>query len=186
MSGPVATILLAQRDAAERNARVGKLWRLAFIFALTFTLVASLRPAAGAEDDDLIVPGVRVGAVHLGITDRELYILLGEPNGLTNRPGSQSYLYVHRGLYVNVDSFTHRVFEIDVAKGDNKFHTAEGIKVGMPASALRTRLAYAHENRPPEPGGFVRVDYEAGLTLIFMPDKTLYKIEIWAPGGPHF
>ena len=149
-------------------------------------LFVSLRPAVAAPDDDeLIVPGVRVGPVHLGITDRALYILLGEPNGLTSRPGSQTYLYVQRGLYVNVDTFTHRVFQIDVAEGKHNFHTSDGLKIGMLSTAVRTRLAQSHENRPPEPGGVFRVDYVDGMSLIFLRDKTLYKIEVWTPGGPH-
>ena len=141
--------------------------------------------AAFAQDDKLIVPGERVGPIHLGMTEAALYKLLGGPDGINSTPGSVTYIYFHSNLYVSIDAMTHQVFEIDVG-ANTDFQTLEGIMVGAKAQVLKTELAEVNENRPPLPGGVKRTDYKDGMTLTSLPDGTIFKISVWIPGGPHF
>jgi hypothetical protein len=159
--------------------------RAVFRAVLVAFFTGHLPTLAHAQDDTLIVPGLRVGSVYLGIAEQALYSQLGGPSAVTSSPGSLAYVYPKLGLYIYIDTRTHKVFEVDIAQ-NVEFHTVEGIKIGSPKLAVHTQLIEAHENWPPLPGGFGRVDYKNGLTLAFTPNATIFKISIWLPGGPHF
>jgi len=162
--------------------------RAIFCIVLVAAFVTGHHPTwARAQDDSLIVPGVRVGSVYLGITEQALYSQLGGPSAVTSSPGSIAYVYPKLGLYIYIDTMTHKIFEIDVAQ-NVEFHTVGGLKIGSPklATQTQTQLTEAHENWPPLPGGYERVDYKDGLTLAFTPNATIFKMSVWVPGGPHF
>lgn len=160
--------------------------RTILFLALITALFIGIHPRkAWAENDDLIVPGVRIGSTLLGISEGALYKQLGGPSEVTSSPGYISYVYPKLGLYVYINSITHQVFEIDVAQNAG-FHTVEGIKIGLSSANLQTKLPVAQENWPPMPGGIKRTDYKSGMTLVFSAIGTILKISIWSPGGPHF
>jgi hypothetical protein len=89
------------------------------------------------EDDHLIVPGVRLGPVHLGITDVELYRQLGDPQS-TQPNGDVSMNYTYSNFGVSVSTHTHKV--IQVLALDASYATAEGIKVGSSHLAIAAKL----------------------------------------------
>ena len=177
--------LCAYKTAWGMRLVEGSALRSKFHIILAVALGISISSAAFAQDDKLIVPGSRVGPAQLGMTEGALYKLLGGPEGISSAPGSISYIYFHSGVYVHIDTLTHKVFEIDVGQNTD-FQTAEGIKVGLTAETVKTALAEVNEHQPPLPGGIKRIDYKSGMTLTFLPNGTIFKIGVWIPGGPHF
>jgi hypothetical protein len=154
------------------------------VLALAFS-AGIFTTRANAEGDDLIVPGMRVGSVHLGMSELALYKELGGPSQVASAPGYISYVYPKAGLYVYIDSLSHQIFEIDVAQSPN-FHTIDGITIGSRVESLKTEPPEANDNRPPMPGGIKRNDYSRGMTVVFSAQGTVLKISVWSPGGAHF
>ena len=106
------------------------------IFASAIFLLAATEMAQ-AQNDTLIVPGVRMGPVHLGITDAELYRLLGDPQS-TQVNGDISRNYIFPNFTVSVSASTHKV--IQVTTTDPSFATADGVKVGSSGLAVAAKL----------------------------------------------
>jgi hypothetical protein len=73
-------------------------------------------------DDHLIVPGVRVGRLVLGITDEEVFRVIGDPD----RSYSYGYIYDDKGLTVAIKY--DRLVLITVK--NSRYSTTEGVKVG--------------------------------------------------------
>lgn len=104
-------------------------------------LFAALQPTtAKAKNDNLIVPGVRIGPVSLGMTDADVYKTLGEPTStLTVGSADGGINYYWGNLYsVHVDKDTHRVTQVTTS--DQKYSTTEGIKVGSSLLAVSVKL----------------------------------------------
>lgn len=91
--------------------------------------------AQRSSSDHLIVPGKGVGPVSLGISQTELYRIMGEPTETWT--GSEGATYTFGPLVVFLDYRTG-VFQIQ-AKG-SEFATPEGIRVGDSALALEAKL----------------------------------------------
>jgi len=84
-----------------KNTRLSCLLALALVSIGCATTAnvpdGSLSPDRTAEllavNDNLIVPGQRIGPVFLGMTEQQLYHKLGEPTSTLTAPGTVNYLY---------------------------------------------------------------------------------------------
>lgn len=145
--------------------------RQMILAAAVFMAAAS---AARAQDDSMIVPGVSMAGVHLGITDVELYRLLGDPKS-TQTNGNISMNYDYSRFQVSVAIDTHKV--IQVTTEDPSYSTAEGIKVGSSGLAVAAKLG-----TPPGPcQGGCDYTYPNGLALGIKEDGSVRAIWIFAP-----
>ncbi len=96
----------------------------------TFTLVAVLAAACTSApltlNDDLVVPGERIGEVEIGMSLANLLALKGAPRKTTPIPATAATTYFFDGLTVAADD---RVYWI-IAK-DKRFRTASGVSIGV-------------------------------------------------------
>jgi hypothetical protein len=74
------------------------------------------------RDDHLIVPGVRVGALVLGMTDEEVFRVIGVPD----RGYSYGYFYDDKGLTVGIKDDRLVLITAKISQ----YSTPEGVKVG--------------------------------------------------------
>lgn len=107
---------------------------------LTAALLVMLATAhtVQAQDDSLIVAGVRIGAMSLGMTDSQLYRLLGDPDSTFISERVIKYTYGKLLLTVYVDKTSHKV--VQLWSSDSRYSTAEGIKVGSSGLAVAAKL----------------------------------------------
>jgi hypothetical protein len=138
-------------------------------------------------NDNLIVPGERIGPVFLGMTEQQLYHKLGEPTTTMTAPGTVNYAYPTTQLSVSVDAVTHKVWEIDLdtAEGTTRYSTAEGIKAGSSSLAVRTQLVGPYSTRDLV-GGVMLLDYASGMTLLLHSNGIVTNISVWTPGHFHY
>ena len=131
-------------------------------------------------DDNLVVPGQRIGPVFLGMTEQQLYKKLGEPDQTMTASGTVNYTYPT--LQVCVDAVSHRVWEIDAHT--SKYSTAEGITIQSSGLAVRARLIerYSIRSLP----GVTFQDYPSGLTLTLNGDGNVHTLSVWNPGHFHY
>jgi hypothetical protein len=114
--------------------------RVSTIIIAVALFMGSQLATARAQSDNLIVPGVRIGPVMLAMTETAIYKMLGDPTrtmtqGVDMGRGIQ---YVYPTLSVVVNKVTHRV--TSVVTIDQKYSTANGIKVGSSSLAVSTKL----------------------------------------------
>jgi len=134
-----------------------------------------------AANDNIVVPGERVGAVFLGMTDQQLYKKLGEPTKAMTSPGTVAYMYPT--LLVDVDPVTHKVWEINTTNG--RYSTAEGITIGSSSLAVHTQLVGSYILR--SLGGDKTLnDYANGLTVMLDSNGDVFGLTVWIPGHAHF
>jgi hypothetical protein len=110
------------------------------LLAVAALFVGLQSTTAHAKNDNLIVPGVRIGPVRIGMTDADLYKILGDPTQTLTTgsvDGGITYFWGN-SLVVHVDKDTHRV--VQVTTNNPKYSTADGIKVGSSGLAISTKL----------------------------------------------
>lgn len=114
-------------------------WKVLTAALLGLALAATSGPAAAArskgQDDNLILPGKRVGEIYLRMPVADLLALMGAPESTRTFPDSDAAVYQFRGLQVTADD---RVYWI-VASG-NGYQTEEGIGPGSEQIEVRSRL----------------------------------------------
>ena len=101
-----------------------------FAFAALFAAACSTAPLT--RNDNLVVPGKRVGEVEIGMSLADLMALKGVPQKTVPIPASAATTYIFDGLVVAADD---KVYWI-IAK-DQRFHTASGIAAGAEQIAAR-------------------------------------------------
>lgn len=101
--------------------------------------------AAEAQDDHLIVPRERVGAVRLGMSAGDLYQAMGEPcanNWYESEGGGKAYAYCDTAgqqvLLIYVAKASEAVVKIEVQS--SAYRTVEGIGLGTSDLAIRAKL----------------------------------------------
>lgn len=95
------------------------------IFALFLSSCAT-EPIALQKSDHLIVSGERVGPIKLGMTEQQVFNLIGSANKSWVFQGHLMYSFRDFTIYVNTDN--HKVFSIIVKS--QSYHTAEGLGIG--------------------------------------------------------
>ncbi|MGH7024440.1 MAG: hypothetical protein ACREEB_12755 [Caulobacteraceae bacterium] len=158
--------------------------------------IATLAPAwSQVQDDYLIVPYVRIGAISLGMSDKDMFKL-----GIPIQTGAfpSQTLYRYQNITVFVDNNSHQVVSVMV-QGDNKYHTADGLRIG--SSSLRDVEASFgppdQYNRSPveccDPVGVFyqshRLAFEfspAGSSMADRPKTTVQGIGIQSAGAADF
>jgi hypothetical protein len=133
--------------------------RRATLIAFLFIAALICPFMAQAQNDNLIVPGVRLGPVHLGITDVELYRLLGDP-AETIQDRNLGMIYHYSKVNVIVSANTHRVTRVGTSDPD--YSTVEGIRVGSSGLAVGVKLGIPPG--PCDPDG-CNYWYPSGLSL---------------------
>jgi hypothetical protein len=99
-------------------------------------------------DDNLIVPGERVGRVFLGMTEEQLYKRMGTPDqlppgtGVTNLNGEAMITYIWGDLIAYVQPSTHKVLMIHVQRvgGGIRYATTEGVALGTSELEMKSKL----------------------------------------------
>ena len=137
-------------------------WIFLIIFLSACTSGPSLQEMKAADppkDDNLIVPGWRVGNVYLGMTSGELVALMGEPS--STKPGEESnrFSWKNAELDVSLDKKANQVELIDLY--DERYKTAEGVRVGLSELSVGAKLGQPQASRD---GVYC---YKRGIALIF-------------------
>src|ERR1700730_6859535 len=144
------------------------------LFALAALFVGLQSTTVAAKDGNLIVPGVRIGPISLGMSDADVYKILGDPTQ-TMTEGvdmGRAIQYVFPKLTVVVSRATHKVTSVITL--DPGYSTAEGIKVGSSGLAVSTKLGI-----PPGPcEGGCNYNYPNGISLGINPDGRVRAIWI--------
>lgn len=84
-------------------------------------------------DGNLIEPGVRVGAVRIGMPLSELLRVMGTPDKTTPMPGSSAAQYSYDGLTVAAHETVYWIIA-----DDPRFHTARGVAPGSEQIVARS------------------------------------------------
>ena len=116
-------------------------WIFLIIFLSACTSGPSLQEMKAADppkDDNLIVPGWRVGKVYLGMTSTELLAAMGEPS--STKPGEESnwFSWKNAELDVSLDKKADQV--VKIALNDERYKTAEGVRVGLSELSVGAKL----------------------------------------------
>jgi hypothetical protein len=111
--------------------------RITLRLALAAALVVLSPVAASAQsNDNLIVPGQRVGQIQLGMPVAQVYAILGAPSR-TDKLEEETH-YVYSDLNVVIKDSTQRV---DVVNETNsKYRTREGVGVGSQDIEVRAKM----------------------------------------------
>ena len=131
------------------------------LFALAALFVGLQSTTAAAKNDNLIVPGVRIGPVSLGMSDADAYKLLGDPiRTMTEGVDmGRAIQYDFPKLSIVVSRSTHRITQVTTL--DTGYATADGIRVGSSGLAVSTKLGI-----PPGPcQGGCNYNYPSGISL---------------------
>jgi hypothetical protein len=131
-------------------------------------------------NDNLIVPGERVGSVFFGMTEAQLYQKMGDPeNSHRARCGGVSVTaYKWGDLGVCVQSSTHTVIDIEVH--GPSYRTDEGVSTGISELALKAKLGQpawkiqAYTDHP----NSSKLCYNSGLT-VFTDDGQVTWLDLW-------
>ena len=125
--------------------------KLAFIslFALYLVGCANMNPGPSlsaadvdrlmAINDNLIVPGERIGPLFLGMTEAQLYKKLGDADTIMNN--GQYTIYNYHGLGVSVMKSTSKI--IQVTAESSQYSTSDGIHVGSSLLEVKSKLTLA-------------------------------------------
>jgi hypothetical protein len=130
-----------------------------------------------AVNDNLIVPGERIGPVFLGMTEEQLYKKFGEPSNILTTLQSEDIRYQYSTFDANVNKATHKVWSIITS--NSGFHTAEGIKPG--SSVMETQIKLGGSFGGPN----TCINYNGrGLTSFIGNDgNRISTLSVWIPGG---
>jgi hypothetical protein len=118
---------------------------------------ADAQNAAPAPAVTLVVPGVSLGQVKLGMTDKQIYALLGEPQ--QSDPGPDSIEYRYPTLDLTINNATNTV--VNVTTADPRYSTAEGVGVGSSVLKLSTKLGLS----PADCVSVCSYAYKTGITF---------------------
>ena len=148
-------------------------WGAVWTTIVALAVLCGAPTASSAQNDNLIVPGVRIGPFHLGITDAELYRQFGEPTA-TQVNGDVTMNYTYSNVQVSVSPSTHKV--IQVTTSDPSFATAEGVTVGTSALALAAKLGVPKGcqgscNFPYRGGLWVGTNDDGSVRAIWITDR---------------
>jgi len=125
-----------------------KIIKLVFIslFALYLAGCANMNPGPSlsaaevdrlmAINDNLIVPGQRIGPLFLGMTEAQLYKKLGDPVTILNNGEYTAYYY--HGLDVAVLKSTGKVTQVTAESP--QYSTSDGIQVGSSLLDVKSKL----------------------------------------------
>ena len=118
-----------------------------------------MKAADPPKDDNLIVPGWRVGKVYLGMTSRELVASMGEPS--STKPGETltHFFWKNAELGASLNKKADRVDSIMFE--DERYKTAEGIRVGLSELSVVAKLGQ------PQASGDGYHCYKSGIMLRF-------------------
>jgi hypothetical protein len=110
--------------------------------AAPLALVAAIAMTKGCAssgpltlDDDLVVPGERVGEVQIGMPLSTLMALKGTPLSTTPIQGSAATTYVFDGLTVGAHDQVYWIIA-----NDQRFHTTSGVRPGAEQIFARAAL----------------------------------------------
>ena len=120
--------------------------------ALVFLSLGACASAPPDLDDNLIVPGVRVGDVELGMSLFELFAAKGTPLKTTPIPDTRATTYTFDGLTIAADD---KVYWI-IAR-DPRYRTEIGVGTG--AEQILARGAYGKPKCVVTRGGATLYDY---------------------------
>jgi hypothetical protein len=91
-----------------------------------------------AVNDTLIVPGVRVGTVFLGATDKQLYDKMGNSIESHRKDVNTTMVYTFQNVIADVNLWKHVVIRAHAISPI--YATADGIKVGTPEADAKAKL----------------------------------------------
>lgn len=143
--GPAGRSLASQCAASPtlrgepREGQYGWTWNRTYelivaLFAVAISACAGpasepIAPSGQVADDNLIVPGQRIGPVYLGMSPEVLLAALGPPDWSRGPSANRiQYGYESRGLYIYVNVRNSRVD--GVVTSDSRYRTTKGIQVG--------------------------------------------------------
>lgn len=133
-----------------------------------------------AIDDNVIVPGERIGPVFLGMTDADLYKKFGNPLE-SKQTGTGFTAYFYSTFMVYVDLSTHKVASITSPVGSTGYSgyaTREGIKVGSSALEVQAKLPQSTLKLDSPAPGYSRYNYPSGMVLSLDPSGKVFNIEV--------
>jgi hypothetical protein len=133
----------------------------------------SSEPTALQNSDHQIVPGKRIGPVALGMSDADLFKMLGPPSfgnpPTANSPGMYKWEYGNSYFSAEVDD-GHQLIQLSLF--DGTFHTSEGTGYGSTLQDLER--VYGPPSKmttysfPPAQGAATSVSFDGKITFRFM------------------
>ncbi|HEV2173615.1 MAG TPA: hypothetical protein VGR71_08610 [Nitrospira sp.] len=134
-------------------------------------------------NDDLIVPGNRIGPVAIGMTSKQVLEAKGTPGDSTFRyTDAAVYPYDQNEYSVVVDDVTQQVWRVETSS--DEYRTAEGVGVGQSELEMRANLGNpnsATNEDNADPPTFLYC-YDKGLAIYTFRGK-IFKISVFNPGN---
>ncbi len=156
------------------------LWAMALALALPLSAAAQREGDPTPTSQDVpVVPGERVGPVHLRMRATEMVAVLGRPERVDRYPERNilSYDWKSEGYLVSFELSTGRVRVVGVYGTLSRFVTDRGVRLMMPLD--RALRAYGTG------GGYSRVDCRGDkITLVRYHDLGLQFAAAYDPGQP--
>ena len=121
-------------------------------------------------NDNLIVPGERIGPVFLGMTEEQLYRRMGNPvetqqgTGVLN--GVPIIGYRYEDIIAIVQPSAHKVVEIQVE--GTRYTTAQGVTVGTSVLEMKAKLGRPAWEPESSDGSLYRYVFNSGGLQIFV------------------
>jgi hypothetical protein len=131
-----------------------------------------------AINDNVIVPGERVGSVFLGMTEEQLYRKMGNPDQNYPQDSGASMLYIYPDLEIYAQMATHQVSSI-IVRGPS-YHTIQGVSAGTPELEMKAKIGQpVWEILAHSAGTELKLCYNSGLTA-YAYDGHITRMQIWS------
>ncbi|MCD4784426.1 MAG: hypothetical protein K8T10_11450 [Candidatus Eremiobacteraeota bacterium] len=112
--------------------------RIVKCFLFIIIVLFSVFPAGESLADQMIVPGERIGNMHIGMKKQEMLKILGQPDKsvLTTAEGFREYQYMEKHLLIiDIDPGTDRIKYIATGISSG-YSTKNGLQVGIAAKSV--------------------------------------------------
>ncbi|HSN18350.1 MAG TPA: hypothetical protein VLV87_09065 [Gammaproteobacteria bacterium] len=142
------------------------------------TMVLPSPPSVLPDNDKTIVPGSRIGNLVIGMSDKQVYQLLGDPQTTADAPRGFSYLY--QSMQLNTYEASQQVEEIGTSDPD--YVTPEGVHAGGTMLSLRSNYGEPDEIIP-GPEWSIYCYEKLGLYAWLNQGAKITSIGVFRPGN---
>ena len=114
-------------------------------------LVLPPPPSVLPENDQKLVPGQRIGNLVIGMSDKQVYQLLGDPQ--MTGDAAHGFTYAYQPAFVSVYTYEATQQVEEIATSNQAYSTAEGVQVGGTMLSLRSNYGEPDKIIPGGPDG---------------------------------
>jgi len=142
------------------------------LFSLAALCVGLQQTMAQTQNDNLIVPGVRIGPVDLGMSERAVFKKFGDPARASFDNNDTIVSLFYPTFIVTVDKKIDKVTQVTTS--DPRYATANGVKVGISNLVATKKLGIPAGNCDRHAG--CNYWFEGGLWLDVKGDQSVQSI----------